>query len=191
MGHSLIISSFSFLLAIVRLDRWSFAGGEIRTGDLWCRKRPLCQLRHNHFLSFIGSRNKFFPVPSSFWSFWVLLKDEFERFLAVKLFNGTLKLKNGEIASKWKKCFHDLLKPPSLKLAMKKDIKHSFGAFLGTKNPFATTTPPPLSPPPLLYDPSFGQAVNVFSMFFAMMLIFEEKLHWFLQPLSTLLFMVC
>ena len=178
---------------------WSFAGGEIRTGDLWCRKRPLCQLRHNHkhnhchFLSFIGSKNKFFPVPSSFWSFWVLLKDEFERFLAVKLFNGTLKLKNGEIASKWKKCFHDLLKPPSLKLAMKKDIKHSFGAFLGTKNPFATTTAPSFAPPPSPSSlwPQFRPSSKCFLHVFAMKLIFEEKLHWFLQPLSTLLFMVC
>ena len=37
----------------------------IRTADLWCRKRPLCQLRHNHgpnYLSLYTSHS----YPSSF-----------------------------------------------------------------------------------------------------------------------------
>ena len=38
-----------------------FADDGIRTVDLWCRKQPLCQLRHNH-CPLLDVKNEWFGV---------------------------------------------------------------------------------------------------------------------------------
>ena len=40
---------FIFVFSIQLIVHINFADDCIRTADLWCRKRPLYQLHHNHF----------------------------------------------------------------------------------------------------------------------------------------------
>ena len=62
-----------------------FANDRIRTADLWCWKRPLCQLNHNHcpFLTLFYISISFWPIiekytevksPSGYFFFKRLLK---------------------------------------------------------------------------------------------------------------------
>ena len=40
---------FIFVFSILLIVQLNFADDWVRTADLWCGKRPLYQLRHNHF----------------------------------------------------------------------------------------------------------------------------------------------
>ena len=63
-----------FYVEIQMTDIKSFADDRVRSADLWCRKWPLCQLRHNHgpFLELTLGTLRFEPGPAG-WEAWALL----------------------------------------------------------------------------------------------------------------------
>ena len=51
---------FNFVFSIQLIVHITFADGWIQTADLWCWKRPLYQLRHNHFpIQILWANKKF------------------------------------------------------------------------------------------------------------------------------------